>query len=113
MKAGVAINPGTSLSSLDAVLGEVDYILVMSVNPGFGGQAFVPSSLDRIRELKKRLELGQFDAEIEIDGGIKDHNIGSVVGAGAEIIVVGTGLFALKDYASAIRLLKAKGKESG
>jgi ribulose-phosphate 3-epimerase len=113
MKAGVAINPGTSLSSLDAVLEDADYILVMSVNPGFGGQKFVPSSLDRIRELKKKLEQRKFKTKIEIDGGIKDHNIGSVVGAGAEIIVVGTGLFASKDYASAIELLRERATTPG
>lgn len=104
MKAGVAINPGTSLSMLDAVLGTADTVLVMSVNPGFGGQRFISATYDRVRELKIRLQGST--AKIEIDGGIKRHNIGGAVAAGAEIIVVGTGLFAQKDYVTTISELR-------
>lgn len=104
MKAGVAINPGTALSALDGILDEVDYILIMSVNPGFGGQSFIHNSFDRVRELKKKL--GARNVMIQIDGGIKTHNIGSAAAAGADWMVVGTGLLASKDYAETIRELR-------
>ena len=104
MNAGVAINPGTPLSSLDAILDEADYVLIMSVNPGFGGQKFIISSSDRVRELKKKI--GSRKTKIEIDGGIKKENINDVVAAGAEIIVIGTGLFSFKDYSNAIATLR-------
>lgn len=107
MKAGIAINPGTSLASLDGALGDADYVLIMSVNPGFGGQKFIPAAIDRVRELKKKI--GDRNIKIEIDGGIKDHNIGEVAAAGAEIIVVGTGLLAAKDYGVAVKNLRAAG----
>lgn len=105
MKAGVAINPGTSLAALDSVLGDLDYILVMSVNPGFGGQGFIPNSLERVKLLRKQVGSNVL---IEIDGGIKEHNIGDVHRAGADVIVVGTGLFSAKDYAERVKSLKAK-----
>jgi ribulose-phosphate 3-epimerase len=110
MEAGVAINPGTSLASLDAILDDVDHILVMSVNPGFGGQSFIPSSLERLREVRRKL--GNRSAKIEIDGGIKTDNIGEVVAAGAQVLIVGTGLLGAKDYKAAIQQMReqAKGK---
>lgn len=104
MKAGVAINPGTSLSALDACLDDVDYVLIMSVNPGFGGQSFIGQSFDRVRELKKRL--GSRPVKIQIDGGIKESNIGEAARAGVDIMVVGTGFFASKDYAVQMKKLK-------
>jgi ribulose-phosphate 3-epimerase len=107
MKAGVAINPGTSLSSLGAVLTEADYILVMSVNPGFGGQKFIPHSFDRIRDLRQ--QIGHRPVRIEVDGGIKTENLGQFTAAGAEILVVGTGLLASKDYKATIRALREAG----
>jgi ribulose-phosphate 3-epimerase len=107
MKAGVAINPGTSLHSLAGVLTEADYILIMSVNPGFGGQKFISHSFDRIRELKK--QLGGRPVRIEVDGGIKVENFGEFTKAGAEVLVVGTGLLATKDYAATIRSLREAG----
>lgn len=105
LKAGVAINPGTSLHALEAILDDVDYILIMSVNPGFGGQSFIHNSFDRLRELKKRL--GDRPVAIQIDGGIKSHNINMAVANGAEWIVVGTGLLAAPDYGVAIKELRA------
>lgn len=107
MKAGVAINPGTSLSHLDAVLDEVDFVLIMSVNPGFGGQKFIPSSIDRVRELKNNI--GKRPVKIQIDGGIKEANIHEVVAAGAEILVIGTGLLSAKDYSKAMKGLRVAG----
>lgn len=106
MKAGVAINPGTSLKALDACLDDVDYVLVMSVNPGFGGQSFIGNAFDRVKILKEMLKGRK--VKIQIDGGIKDHNIGDAAKAGAEIMVVGTGLLAAKDYAAQIKLLRSK-----
>jgi ribulose-phosphate 3-epimerase len=105
MQAGVAINPGTSLAALDGVLDDVDYILVMSVNPGFGGQSFIPGALQRLRELRKKL--GTRKVTLEIDGGIKEDNIGEVVAAGAQRLIIGTGLLAAKDYGTAVKKLRS------
>lgn len=107
MKPGVAINPGTSLSSLGGVLDFVDYILVMSVNPGFGGQKFIPNAFDRVKELKTKI--GQRKIQIQIDGGIKKENIAEAVRAGVDILVIGTGLFSMKDYTTAIPALRNEG----
>lgn len=107
MKPGIAINPGTALSSLDGVLGDVEYILIMSVNPGFGGQKFIANAFDRVKELKSKI--GNRKIQIQIDGGIKKENIGEAVKAGAEILVIGTGLFSSKDYSAAIPTLREAG----
>jgi len=104
MKAGVALNPGTPIGSLDAALDFVDYVLVMSVDPGFGGQSFIPGSFDRVREIRTRI--GKRPVSIQIDGGIKAENAGEAIGAGADILVVGTGLFAAKDYGAQIRRIR-------
>jgi ribulose-phosphate 3-epimerase len=107
MKAGIAINPGTSLCVLEAALADADYALIMSVNPGFGGQRFIPSACHRIRELKRMM--GERQIPIQVDGGIKEDNIGKVAAAGAEIIVVGTGIFATADYRATITKLRSAG----
>ncbi len=104
MKPGVAINPGTPLSSLDAVLPHLDFVLAMSVNPGFGGQKFIEGTWDRIRELKKRAP----HLQVEIDGGIKVSNAKDAIAAGADILVVGTGLFGTPDYAQTVQALRGK-----
>lgn len=109
MKAGVAINPGTSLSSLDAILPHCDYVLIMSVNPGFGGQKFIEGSFERVRELKKKI--GTLPVKIQIDGGIKDSNIGAAAAAGVEIMVIGTGLMGAKDYGVAVKGLRKAGEK--
>ncbi len=107
IKAGIAINPGTSLSLLDEVLPLADYVLLMTVNPGFGGQKFIPSSLDKIRKLKKIIASNKYGARIEVDGGIGSENLRDVVAAGAEIIVAGSAVFsAQKDASEAVRELK-------
>jgi ribulose-phosphate 3-epimerase len=102
MKAGVALQPPTPVSSIEKVLKEVDYVLVMSVFAGFGGQKFMPESLEKVRELRKKRP----DLLIEIDGGIKKDNMAEVVKAGANILVMGTGFFSLKDYSQAMVILK-------
>ncbi|MFM8270257.1 MAG: ribulose-phosphate 3-epimerase [Pseudomonadota bacterium] len=104
MKAGVAINPGTSLFSLESVVKHCDFILVMSVNPGFGGQKFILPMLDRVRELKKNLT--GTSVKIQMDGGIKIENMAEVAKAGVDIAVVGTGLFSSKDYPNQIKKLR-------
>lgn len=106
MKAGVAINPGTSLFSLESAIQYCDFILVMSVNPGFGGQKFIPAMLERVKEIKKNLKPD--GPLIQIDGGIKSDNIFDVAQAGVDVSVVGTGLFCENDYQAQIQKLKNK-----
>jgi ribulose-phosphate 3-epimerase len=103
VKAAVALNPATSLSVLDYVLADVDMALIMSVNPGFGGQAFIPSALDKIAKLRKRIDEQGLKVEIEVDGGVKPGNAADVIKAGADILVAGSAVFGAKDYAAAIR----------
>lgn len=93
-KVGVSLNPGTPLSSIEEILDDVDMILIMSVNPGFGGQSFIPQSLDKIRRLRKMLsDRGLDHVEIEIDGGVKLENIAEVAAAGVDIFVSGSGIY--------------------
>jgi len=103
VKAAVSLNPATPLDALDYVLGDLDMVLIMSVNPGFGGQAFIPSQLDKIRALRKRIDDRRLDLEIEVDGGIKTDNAAEVAAAGADILVAGSAVFGAKDYAAAIK----------
>ncbi len=103
VKAGVVLNPATPLSSLDYILREVDLVLIMSVNPGFGGQAFIPSALDKIRQLRKRVDDLGLKTEIEVDGGVKPDNAAELIKAGADILVAGSAVFGAKDYGAAIR----------
>ncbi len=106
---GVALNPGTPLGMLEEVIGGVDLVVLMSVDPGFGGQAFIPSSLDKIRRLKNWLrELGLQNVLIEVDGGIKLENIREVAQAGADILVSGSGIFEEKDRKKVIKLMKER-----
>ena len=102
-KAGVAINPATSLSTLDEVLAFADFVLLMSVNPGFGGQKFIPIALDKLKRLKRTIDDRGLKTRIEIDGGIDASNIAEVVGAGAEIIVAGSAVFAGGDPTGAVK----------
>lgn len=105
-QAGLAINPATSLSALEDAIGFADYILVMSVNPGFGGQKFIAASLDKIRRLRRMIDERGLSVRIEVDGGIDSDNIADLVGAGAEIIVAGSAIFGAKDPAVAVRQLR-------
>src|SRR5437868_4029680 len=101
--AGVAINPATPLVSLEEALPFADYILIMSVNPGFGGQKFIPPMLDKVRRLRRMIDERGLDVRIEIDGGIDRTNIGEITAAGAEIIVAGTAVFGVGDPAQGVR----------
>ena len=103
VKAGVSLNPATPLTSLDYVLADVDMVLIMSVNPGFGGQAFISSALDKISRLRKRIDDLGIKTEIEVDGGVKPENAAMIIDAGADILVAGSAIFGAKDYAAAIR----------
>ena len=106
-KAGVVVNPATPAASLHDIAGDVDYVLVMSVNPGFGGQTFIPRSESKVREVRALLDRAGNRAPIEIDGGIDQHNVARVVAAGAEIIVAGSAVFHTPDPERATRELKA------
>ena len=108
-KAGAVLNPATSLSTLDYILEDVDFIMLMSVNPGFGGQSFIPSTLKKIRKLRAMLDRVNPDAGIEIDGGISPKTIAGVAGAGANIFVAGSAVYGREDYAAAIAELKRQG----
>lgn len=110
-KAGVAINPGTPISFLDEVLSMADYILVMSVNPGFGGQTFIPAVLDKLRRLKQCITDRGLATRIEIDGGVDLSNIAEVARSGAGIIVAGSAVFGGNDPESAVKELIEKGSD--
>jgi ribulose-phosphate 3-epimerase len=105
-QAGVVVNPATPLESLGEALPYVDYVLVMSVNPGFGGQKFIATSIDKLRRLRRMIDERQLDVRIEIDGGVDLENIASVVSAGAEIIVAGSAIFGGADPELAVRGLR-------
>jgi len=105
-QAGVVLNPSTSLSTVEEVLQFADYVLVMSVNPGFGGQKFIPQSIDKVRRLRRLIDERQLNTRIEIDGGVDRKNIESVVAAGAEIIVAGSAIFGTPDAEAAVREMR-------
>ena len=105
--AGVAINPGTPASAISEVLGDVDMVLVMTVNPGFGGQAFIPRTIQKIRQIRNELnELGRSNVHIEVDGGITKETAPLVVDAGADVLVAGSAVFGRTDRAEAIREIR-------
>ena len=105
-KAGLVLNPATPLSCLDHVLDKVDLILVMSVNPGFGGQKFIPEALDKIRAVRRRI--GERDIWLEVDGGVKTDNIRAIADAGADTFVSGSAIFGTSDYAATIAAMRAE-----
>jgi ribulose-phosphate 3-epimerase len=105
VKAGAALNPSTPLASLDEILPELDYVLVMSVNPGFGGQAFLPRSVEKIRRLRRGIEERGLDVQIEVDGGVDASNAASLVSAGADILVAGSAVFGKGDPETSARQL--------
>jgi ribulose-phosphate 3-epimerase len=106
-KAGIVINPATSLGAIEEALQYADYVLVMSVNPGFGGQKFIAPTLEKVRRLRRMIDERGLSARIEIDGGIDPDNIGAAAAAGAEIFVAGTSVFGGGDPAEAVRGLLA------
>jgi ribulose-phosphate 3-epimerase len=105
-KAGVVLNPATSLATLDYILEEVDLVMLMSVNPGFGGQSFIPSTLAKIRQLRQRIDAMNLEVDIEIDGGISENTIRNVAEAGANIFVAGSAVYGSNDYEQTITSLK-------
>ena len=107
-KAGVALNPGSSPEAVDAVLGDVDLVLVMTVNPGFGGQQFITSQLDKIRALRRRIDEGGRRIDLEVDGGITHHTAPLAIEAGADVLVAGTATFegGAAAYADNLRRLR-------
>jgi ribulose-phosphate 3-epimerase len=107
MKAGVAINPHTPVSDLADVLHDTDVVCMMSVNPGFGGQHFIPHTLEKIKQLRKMIDEKGLPTLIEIDGGITEENAGSIIAAGAHVLVAGSTVFKSKDPKATIAALKA------
>ena len=108
IKPAVVLNPSTSLSTLEYILEEVDMVLLMTVNPGFGGQKFIPSMIPKIKKLRKLIDEKHLPVELEVDGGINLDNISKVVKAGADVIVAGSAVFKSKDCKETVRLMKKK-----
>lgn len=106
VKAGVSINPGTPVSCLEAVLPFVDMVLVMSVNPGFGGQKFIPETAGKVARLNKLRKENGYNFEIEVDGGVSDKNSGILISSGADILVAGSAVFKYEDRAEAIMRIR-------
>ena len=107
VRASVVLNPATSLHALDEILPDVHMVLLMSVNPGFGGQRFLPATLDKIRALRAQIRERELPAAIEVDGGVKADNAAEICAAGADVLVAGTAIFGQPDYGAAIRALRA------
>lgn len=106
MKAGVSLNPHTPISTLEEIIADIDLVLIMSVNPGFGGQQYIPSSTSKIKKLKKLIEDTGSAALIEVDGGIDERNAGMIFDAGANVLVAGTSVFHSPDPAETIQRMK-------
>jgi len=106
-KPGLVFNPATPLDYLDYTLPKLDLVLLMSVNPGFGGQKFIPSVLDKVRAVRQRIDALGRPIRLEIDGGVKVDNIGQIARAGADMFVAGSAIFGAKDYASTIAAMRA------
>ena len=108
-KPSVVLNPATPLEAIEYVLGDVAQVLIMSVNPGFGGQSFIPSQLDKIRRLRRTIDERGLSVDIEVDGGIKLDNVAEVCAAGANVIVSGSAIYGTKDYAATIAAMRDRG----
>lgn len=106
VRPGIVLKPATPLKTLFPVLEDLDLVLIMSVNPGFGGQSFIPSTLKKIARLKKLIDENQYPLEIEVDGGVKIENIREVSKAGGEVFVVGTGIFKTNNYEETLKKLR-------
>lgn len=106
-KPSVVLNPSTPLSAIEEVLGQVTQVLVMSVNPGFGGQSFIPATVDKVRRLRAMLDARKLSVDIEVDGGINAQTAKQVVAAGANVLVAGNAVFREKDYRAAIAALRS------
>jgi ribulose-phosphate 3-epimerase len=108
-RAGVALNPGTPASAVETLLDLVDLVCVMTVNPGFGGQSFIPEALPKIRRLREMIDQGGYAIDLEVDGGVKPGTARQVIEAGADVIVAGSAVFGTGDYAAAITALRTDG----
>ena len=107
-QAGVVFNPATPLHYLDYIMDKIDMILLMSVNPGFGGQSFIPATMDKLREVRKRIDASGRDIRLEIDGGVKVENIREIAEAGADMFVAGSAIFSQPDYKAVIDEMRAE-----
>ena len=107
-KPGLVFNPATPLSYLDWTLDQLDLVLIMSVNPGFGGQSFIPSALDKLARVREMIDRSGRDVRLEIDGGVKTDNIGQIAAAGADTFVAGSAIFGKPDYAGIVRAMKGE-----
>ncbi|ABI40755.1 ribulose-5-phosphate 3-epimerase [Shewanella sp. MR-4] len=107
-KAGLVFNPATPLHYLDHVMDKLDVILLMSVNPGFGGQSFIPSTLDKLRQVRERIDASGFDIRLEVDGGVKVDNIAEIAAAGADMFVAGSAIFGKRDYKAVVDEMRAE-----
>lgn len=105
-KAGLVFNPATPLHYLDYVMDKLDVILLMSVNPGFGGQSFIPSTLEKLREVRQRIDTSGLDIRLEVDGGVKTSNIREIAEAGADMFVAGSAIFNANDYPTVIKEMR-------
>ncbi len=112
-RVGVALNPATPISQVAAVLHLVDMVVLMSVNPGFGGQSFIPYLLQKVREMRSLIQERGLAIELEVDGGIKVDNIGQVAAAGADVFVAGSAVFSQTDYAAVISRLRGNAEAAG
>lgn len=110
-RAGVSLNPATPLNFLEYVLADLDLVLLMTVNPGFGGQSFIEEAIPKIKALRAMLDKRGLEAELEVDGGVKIDNIARISHAGADVFVAGSAVFGSSDYAATIKALKAQAKE--
>lgn len=110
-RAGVSLNPATPFDHLEFVLDDLDLILLMTVNPGFGGQSFIPASLGKIRKVRELLDERGCEAELEVDGGVKVENIAEISHAGADVFVAGSAVFLADDYAAVIGEMKRRARE--
>ena len=106
IKAGVVLNPSTSLCTIDNIIEDVDMVLLMSVNPGFGGQKFIPSTLNKIKNLKDKIVKRGLNVEVEVDGGVKEDNARDIINAGTDILVAGSTIFQSKNYKETIKNLR-------
>lgn len=106
MKAGVALNPHTPIASLDNILGDIDLVCLMSVNPGFGGQSFIPGTIDKIKQLRQMIDARGLQVDIEIDGGVGEKNAAEIAAAGATVLVAGSSVFNAADPIAAVAKLK-------
>lgn len=107
-QSGLVFNPATPLSYLDYVMDKIDVILLMSVNPGFGGQQFIPATLEKLRQVRQLIDTSGFDIRLEVDGGVKVDNIGAIAAAGADMFVAGSAIFNTEDYAKTITAMRAE-----